>query len=205
MAYARDPSAAFLSSTVLDSQPLLGQPVTYHNVTLAHSTLLEGHFTGQHVPVLQVDWRKGTARTFDSADDALNGICTYEGTWTCPPYDGAPLSIQQYVTETLCLLERGHSLLDPHCECRHGLNATRCQQLGVTPRPSARFGWCSLPRAPREFSAAELSQELAVHDVCLMPGMPFITAMEALCTIRVAADGLYFSPRGIFFGPVRCA
>ena len=175
------------------------QPVTYHRVTLLQPAL-EGYLVGQHIPVLQVDWVKGTAQTFDDPDDALNGVCSFQGLWTCT--ETVPETVQQYVTETLRFLKRGHSLLHPQCTCQHWLSPQRCSTLGINAQP---MNGCTLSRAPVEISAAELSKELAVDDVCLMPGAPFIFALEQLCTIRVAPEGLFFSPRGIFLGPVRQA
>jgi hypothetical protein len=207
MAYSRDPHLAFESEAPGGWGPPLAhlrQPVTYHRVTLAHPALLEDHLAGQRIPVLQVDWLQGTARTFDDPDDALNGVCSFEGSWTFPAVP--PESVSQYVMETLRLLGRGHSLLDPQCTCRHGLSAARCRQLGITSSVH-RNNECRLSMAPREVSAAELSKELAVDDVCLMPGLPFISAVEKLCTIRLMASngrmGLFFSPLGVFLGPVR--
>ena len=206
MAYSRDPNLAFITSSNTKQKkdkiwPVpLGlahrQPITYQDVIL-DQPVLENHLVGQHIAVLQVDWLQGTAQTFDDPDDALNGVCSFQGIWRFPSTE--PETIQQYVVETLRFLERGHSFLHPQCTCKHWLTPERCRHLGIS---FHRAGSCSLSTAPHEISAAELSKELAVHDICLMPGAPFITALEKLCTIRVASS-LFFSPLGIFLGPVR--
>jgi hypothetical protein len=211
MAYSRDPNLAFYtldsnhtneSSQCYWGPPLARnhkQPITYHNITLAHSTLLEGHFASQKISVLQVDWIKGIAKTFDDSDDALNGVCSFEGSWTCPPTERETLN--QYVNETLQFIQRGHSLLDPQCVCKHKINSNRCKKLGITPSYE-RPDWCSLNMGPREISASELSKELAVHNIYEMPGPAFIFALESLCNIRVSKEDntLYFSPLGIILG-----
>jgi hypothetical protein len=200
MAYSRDPTLAFdvFDSPIPQEQPQQQQPVmTYQNVTLLQP-VLEGHFVGQRIRVLRVDWLQGTAETFADMDDALNEVRTFQGIWTCPRV--APETVTQYVTETLRFLQRGHSLLDPRCTCRHWLSAERCRHLGIT---FHRPDWCSLSRAPCEISAAQLARELAVEDICRLPGLPFISAMERLCTIRVTPQGLMFSPLGTYLGPVR--
>jgi len=205
MAYSRDPNIAFYDDQQQWGPPLAlnhKQPVTYHNITLAHSTLLEGHFASQRISVLQVDWLKGIAKTFNDADDALNGVCSFEGSWTCPPTDRE--TVEQYVIETLQFIQRGHSVLDPQCVCKHKLKSSRSNTLGITPS-FQRVDWCSLNMGPREISASELSKELAVHNVLQMPGPAFIFALEGLCNIRVSQEEktLYFSPYGIYLGAIR--
>lgn len=198
MAYSRDPALAFFCAPMANTTTTpMHQPVTYQNVRLLQP-VLEGHLVGQHIPVLRVDWLQATAETFADMDDALNGVSTFQGIWTCPRIE--PQSVHQYVNETLRLLERGHSLLEPQCTCKHWLSQERCRHVGIAFR---RAEWCSLSRAPREFSAAQIARELAVDDVCLMPGLPFISALERLCTIRVTPSGLVFSPLGVYLGPVR--
>lgn len=211
MAYARDPNLAFEAQRSKGASTGWGpplhtghkQPVTYTQIRLLNSNTLEGYGKGQLIAELHVDWVRGIARVFEDSDDALNGVCRYEGVWRMPEVEPEPL-LETYLREAVSFVERGHSLLNPACTCVPWMSEERCRKLGILPK---RNGWCSLSQAPREVSATELSNELAVEDVCVMPGASFMYALEKRCTIRVEATEktLFFSPRGVFLGPVRSA
>ena len=208
MAYTRDPNAIFGSSAAFppplnyaSPQATGSQPVTYKGVTLLQPV---GELpAGTRLELVRVDWLLCSICAYEDAEDALNGtaaMCQERFEVEAPPE-----SAEQYVHETLALLRRGHSLLSPHCTCRHWLGEARARTLGIT---SARSEWCELPTVPREFTATELSQELAVSNVCAANTArdePLVLLLQRHgVRVRIGATGLFFSLATHFIGPVRC-
>jgi hypothetical protein len=160
---------------------------------------------GTRLPLVTVDWLKGAVCVYEDPEDALNGApaLSLTGLFLEQPLESAG----QYLHETLALLRRGHSLLSPRCTCAHSLGEARARALGITTLrdPMQR---CELPTVPREFSAAELSQELGLTDLCACnthTGEPLVVMLQRHnIRVRIAAPQLFFSLASHFVGPVRC-
>ena len=193
MAYARDPSALLAGGPFPPPMNAAGplhtgdQPVTYERVALA---------SGRRYAAVQVDWRRGVALLFETAEDAIQNVAADELTGILAPCPLRPM--REYADEALRFLERGHSLLHPRCACRHGLSPGRCRELGIA---AERAGGCALPSGPREVTAEELALELALDD----PG-PLMQALEGRCSVRVDGGVRRLGPLDAAFGPIRwCA
>ena len=178
------------------------QPVWYENVSILQADSKPEAF-------VEMDWAQGLAQIYSTREEAINGVParTLLNLRVAVP----PETANQYISEATRLLERGLSLLHPHCTCRHGLTLQRWQTLGITHdslgvNPRSTNAECPLSRIPREFSAAELSLELAIEDVCTfsLNGVPLVYLLEKHCNTRIDPEtGLYFASGCFYFGPIR--
>mmetsp|Transcript_13423 Transcript_13423/g.32375 ORF Transcript_13423/g.32375 Transcript_13423/m.32375 type:complete len:408 (+) Transcript_13423:201-1424(+) len=146
------------------------QPVKYSKVTLMRD--LGGFKTNTTFEVAQVNWFTGLIKLFASENDALMGNAAFEDV----VFNKATTKYANmfYIREILEYLQRGHSLLEPNCQCIHKCGEERAKELGITlPKArksitdpfSTRDGECKLPRARTARTAVELAHELAVGDL----------------------------------------
>jgi hypothetical protein len=213
-AYSRDPSLLFQGHEIkhpLNFQSKLCngiQPVRYIRKILKQDI---GDFKtkDETIEVVDIDWIQGKLIAYYNMEEALNGIIALNienFRIRCPPE-----SSLVYIQETLSLLKRGHSLLHPMCTCKHDLSNQRCKTLGISSMYSDRRQDipCSLSRRPREFSAAEVSEELGVEDIVLFhvkhqtnANFSLLQLLNQHCNIRIEGLNLHFSHREFILKPI---
>jgi hypothetical protein len=214
-AYTRDPLHLFsVADDSLFAPPLNFeniiyngiQPVRYERQKLKISL---GGFLQKNntVEVVDIDWLNGTLRCFYNKEEALNGITAF--TLEQFRIHCSPENIYDYIIETISFLKRGHSLTHPQCTCQHEIKNSRCKTLGISHIYSDYNKRrheipCYLPRHPREFSAEEISKELAITDVILFKigVVELLPILNHHCRIRVHGSMLYFSFQDFIFSPL---
>jgi hypothetical protein len=159
IAYQRNPRLLFrpLDLRARWDAPMQGT-IRYGEVELLvdlHADLCRGCIVHEAA----VDWHTGAIALFESQDDVLCDVPSY--TVYAAFQEGTPLPPERYAEEIERYLLRGHSLLDPACECKHQLSEERCLELGVT-ADAERSGFCTCPKAVLARTEAEICRELAV-------------------------------------------
>jgi len=167
-AYSRDPARLFADQTLAGSSRQL-QPVTYRNVTLNAVCYHE----------TRVNWHTGELFCYADADDAMNGVPLLQSVFCLAT---EPRSQDEYVRETFEFMQRGHSMLEPQCNCR----VARHVELGVT-RTS---GNCMLPKNRERRSFGEIARELCIQEL----EMSLLDALVRLAGMVVTDDHFLHSP-----------
>jgi hypothetical protein len=214
--YSRDPSLLFKAPDYGFAPPLNFesilfdgvQPVRYEKQTLIQSISSFKH-KDDLLAVIDIDWIQGKLTAYHNIEEALNGIAAFsmeKFRVNCPqetPFD--------YIREVIALLKRGHSLLHPLCTCAHDLSRKRCQTLGISFMYSEYNRRrqeipCPLSKRPREFSAKELSDELAIEDILLFKlnneSTEFLYTLNQYCNIRIDGLEIFFGFKDFVFHPL---
>jgi hypothetical protein len=213
-AYSRDPSLVFVERGDGFAPPLNyensffngKQPVRYEKEILKTS-LGDKWQVGEMASVVDIHWINGSVRAFDNVEEAMNNINVFaldDFRMHC-----LPETVDAYIVETVSFLKRGHSLMHPHCTCRHEISKKRCMDLGIL-HIYSEFNKrrceipCILPRHPREFSPKEVSDELAISDVVLfdIDGIRLLPILNKHCRLRINDKKLFFSFKTFIFGPL---
>ena len=205
MSYSRIPSLVFAahgkeSDIALQLPPMHSrQPVRYHQVrTLLQST--DGSLpTGSILPVVDMDWRTGRVVVYEDEDDALNGIVCVQSSFRCWC---KPRECDEYADEIETLMDRGHSLTEPLCDCLHNLSAERALELGIQFK---RRGHCQISVVAEHtitWNCETIAQVIGIEDlhtfICadglqLMKVLNFRSTMEGLRMHCVENDKIIFS------------
>jgi len=178
--YTRDPNALFRSDDGSkmqfpppmnhNTQGLGGkQPVKYTKIVLA---IKMGQFP-KDTPfeVATVDFRTGQVQLFHTENEWRQGMSAFDDVVRVP---GKKFNNSYYKVQILAFLERGHSLLEPHCRCTHNYGEERARELGISmnksrngveDKMSIRGGECTIPKTRVPRTAQELAQEIAVGDL----------------------------------------
>jgi hypothetical protein len=107
----------------------------------------------------RVNWHTGAVTCYLDASDAMNNVPFWEAVVVS---ECAVRNRDEYVKETFAYLQRGHSLLDPECQCNHGLSAERALELGVLPSGG---GVCLVQRRKCQRRFDEIERELCISNI----------------------------------------
>ena len=129
------------------------QPITYKQVGLRLTKCI-----GLTMHEVRINWHTGDIVCFNDADDAMNFTPFIQTQWQAT---AAPRPCNEYVKEVFTFLQRGHSMLDPECQCPHGLSDERAKELGVPPHHSRSP--CLVHRDRKRRSLREIALELNVQ------------------------------------------
>jgi hypothetical protein len=174
-AFSRDPRALGLQTE--GGRAKEQQPITYRRVclplVLKDQTIFEA----------KINWWTGHIACYMDAADSLNNVAFHE---TCIRASIAPQSRDEYVREVFAFLQRGHTMLDPQCTCRHGLSRERAMELGVPPDAAGRKDVvCLVERCKTRRSHEDIAKELNIErlDAKIRP-TDTMTLLQAL--VRLA-------------------
>ena len=110
----------------------------------------------------KINWWTGHVVCYADAADSLNNVAFYE---TCVRVSTPPQSRDAYVREVFAFLQRGHSILEPLCTCRHGLSAERALELGVSPDHAGSHPLCLMEQTRTQRSLQDIAKELNIEQV----------------------------------------
>ena len=169
-AFTRDPASLGLVGRGGDAQR--EQPVAYK-----HAALGDAKMTYE----IRVNWHTNTAMGYADASDAINGVPCWELQDVRAPAP-AIRTRDEYVREVFAFLQRGHSLLEPNCQCYCAPD--RALELGVH---AYRRGVCLVPRCRQRRSFEEIALELHVRDIDggHIEGATLLFALTALAGMRI--------------------
>ncbi len=147
-----------------------------------------------------VNFITGFVRLYESERDVLDDQPAFSGCVRVPT-----VPRESYVQEILAFLERGHSLLNANCRCRHGLDAARCAELGISESGTGvRSGGCRLGSTRLFFSGTEICNELGVSSVSVTDktGKSVLESLESEAQICCKHDALRNEPCYSFVYPI---
>jgi hypothetical protein len=176
-AFTRDPARLGLVSHEGGGDAQREQPVAYK-----HATLTPFARTGYEI---RMNWHTHVATGYADASDAINGVPCWELQDVRAPL--VPTRTRdEYVREVFAFLQRGHSLLEPNCQCYCA--PERAWELGVR---RYRRGVCLVPRYKQRRSFDEIALELHVRaiDCGHIEGATLLFALTALAGMQVTMVG----------------
>ena len=169
-AYSRDPRTIFVlpEHMAREGYAKALQPVVFRNATLPA--------VGAAVYETRVHWHNGEVACFADDNDAINNVPFWQT--VLKVQCAAPRPCDEYVREVFAFMQRGHSMLHPECQCRHGLSDERAVELGVPPdaddrnmrkilmgQKASAASVCLVRRDRTRRSFAEIARELNIENL----------------------------------------